>query len=331
MGNFFQQVVKTALILSRVEVRGIFFYFWKKFILFSFILFGAWSYFFFQNPAKLFSGAFPKLRFCFHWKISPAKWLSWKENSFILVVLGFLSAERWELWPQLMSRKSKLLFSCPEKNCEACFFLILKEVQYFPFNHFGFWSKFLLSVGNIFSGRIDKAASMCPHEHVCWKKLSQKCYLHLLTVLSFWNGKSGIFAKFFPQVVETATRMSTGTISVVTILIIVFNFWILSDSNWKKSFGSVKKTAFDVSRGSIRVKLYFMVFSVLFFFDSERKDSYSETEKNSADCQKLFVVFYGRLATFTFQNLKNVCFFSLTFFRNWCKFFGALALRFRQC
>ena len=122
--------------------------------------------------------------------------------------------------------------------------------------------------------------------------------------------------------------MTIGTISVISFFKIVFNFRIFSDSNWKKNFGSVTKTAFDVSRGSIRVKLYFMVFSALFFFESERKDSYSETEKNSADCQKLFVVFYGRLATLTFQNLKNVCFFSLIFFRIWCKFFWSPGITF---
>ena len=195
-------------------------------------------------------------------------------------------------------------------------FYFWKKFNFFAFNNFGFWSKVFLNGGNIFSGRIDKAASMCPQEHVCWKKLSQKCYLHLLTVLSFWNGKSGIFAKFFPQVVETATRMSIGTISVVTIVIIVFNFWIISDSNWKKSFGSVTKIAFDVSRWSIRVKLYFMVFSVLFFFRLWAERFVLWDRKKFRWLSKIVCSFLWETCDVYFSKFEKRLFFLAHFFQN---------------
>ena len=171
---------------------------------------------------------------------------------------------------------------------------------------------------------------MCPQEQFVGKICLKKFYLHLLPGLGFWERSFGEFARNPQEVVKTATRVTIGTISVITFFIIVSNFRIFSDSNWKKKFRQCDKNCIRRVQGINSSKTIFYGFFSLVFFDSERKIRTLRPKNIPLIVKNCLYFSMGDLRRLLFKNWKTFV-FSRAFFSEFdASFIGVLVLPFRQ-
>ena len=178
-------------------MRGIYiFWFWKKFILLFFQPFRCLIQIFFQNSAKVFSGALSKLHsLCPQKKIFPGTDSSWRNFRSFLIVLGFLTRIRSEFWSQIWAGLQNCFFLSKEnlwnlffKNFERNSIIFL---SFFPVSD----PNFSWVVAIIFPAELTKLHQMCPQEQFVGKICLKKFYLHLLPCLGFRERTFGDFAR----------------------------------------------------------------------------------------------------------------------------------------
>ena len=154
---------------------------------------------------------------------------------------------------------------------------------------------------------------MGPQDYVWGKKLSQKVLSSIFNRSRFLTEKIRSFCQKLPnKLLKLQPVWQLGTISVITFLIDVFNFWFFSDSNWKK-IGRLSKTTFF--QGNSLSKTIFYGFLCLVFLKLWAETFVPWARELFRRLSKIFVLFYGRIATFTFIKLKYVSFFSCIFFQ----------------